>query len=212
MNKNYIFIFKISLFSLALVTIFTNCMPSGFVTINELSLDQTNPSLLEENPAGGNRPIITLNLMSANQLFQSLLNLNELSDDTNAIRNEFNIRRSAFTDVGKQSGMNAPYLLSLTSLSGAVCHESITQKKGIFKDIDLSQRIAELSDDSYLSFTNRLFRQVTLRDMDKEEEDLFRNFKNDFLATGQTDSSAQHRQLWVSTCSAVMSHLKTITY
>lgn len=208
MNKNNLYVVKFSLITMALISIFTNCMPSGFVTIQDQSPEETTPALLVNNPTTP----VTLNLMSANQLFQSLLNLNELSDDNNTIRNEFNVRRSAFTDIGSHTGINAPYLLSLTSLSGAICHESITQRKGIFQQLDLTTPIAQLTDATYLANANQLFSRVTSREMDQEERNLFLTFKNEFLTSGQTDDAAQHRQLWVSTCSAIMSHLKTITY
>lgn len=208
MNKQIIYFIFFGVGSLLFTSLFTNCMPSGFIT-SELSSDEAAPALLD-TPLQA--PLITLNLMSANQILQSLLNLNDLATDTNPIRTEFNLRRSAFSDEGSQNGINAPYLLSITSLAGTVCSQSITDKKGIFSDLNLSLTIAQLTDQLYIEKTKQLFLLVTQKEMDSEEENLFIDFKNSFLAEGQADSAAQHRQLWVSTCSAIMSHLKTFTY
>lgn len=196
------------------ITIFQNCAPQGF-SVDTASM---GPGPLMD---GGDTqdPIVPkpsyprFNLMSANQVYQSYLNLTGVLESDN-IRAEFQRRKSSFSDQGSLLSINSPYAFAQLSIAGEVCSELVTREAGqnsaqrrFFSGVDFTRPIANLDNVSYRSVLQNLS-QNFLKSSPSEE---FLNSMLEFKVTftqGSTDSSTQLRLLLTATCAILLGNIE----
>ncbi|MCS6838385.1 MAG: hypothetical protein NZ480_06015 [Bdellovibrionaceae bacterium] len=206
----------LTLFALfTLIFWYQNCSQPGFyLDLNQKSLagffGLSDP--LNEKPSYPH-----FNLMSANQVYQSFLNLAEVPNESIDIRNEFNLRRSSFSDQGDVYSINAPYLLASTSLAGTVCRDLVNREaqnvadgRRYFVGVNFTTGVGALSDTVYLDVANRLAESFWKMSLSNDQRASLIEFKSTFLE-GVTDSNVQTVNLLTATCAAILGSFNVST-
>jgi len=197
---------------------FQNCAQPGFY-ISESSVNLESQSSVEEPTSIPTQVKIQypqFNLMSGNQVYQTFLTLTGQVGETSNQRDEFNQRKSSFSDQGEVQAINAPYLLAATSLAGTSCNElvqkernQLDQERSIFKGINFTLGVSQISDQVYLEIANRLALGFWNMNLDQSEREALIQFKNAFTQ-GLPDNATETDKLLVSTCSAILSNIRVL--
>lgn len=215
--KVYTFVIIFFVMPIALIQ-FQNCAQPGFMITESMlhvesqsSLDESTPDLTQikiQYPQ--------FNLMSGNQVYQTFLTLTGQVQETQNQREEFNQRKASFSDQGEVQAINAPYLLAAASLAGTSCNELVqregnqsAQERSIFKGINFSMGVSQISDQVYLESANRLALGFWNMNLDQGEREALVQFKNNFTV-GSQDNATETNKLLVSTCSAILSNIRVL--
>lgn len=182
-----------SVFGLVLVySFFQNCAQTGF------ELSSLNLSLFSEpSPSAHYGPF---NLMSANQIQVSFIQIMGLSSPSNDQINEFNRRRSLFTDLSTPQSINGPYLLSSLSLAGSVCQQAWNDpdRRGQF----FSNSVPQFPE--YWDHVKRLYEKLVKEPIPENLKASFETFYAEFPPNNP-------QALWVATCAVILGSFKNTT-
>ncbi|MBY0383883.1 hypothetical protein K2X05_01880 [bacterium] len=161
-------------------------------------------------------------LLNAEQALSSMLNVTEQPQANTAVRNEFTIRNSAFSVNSYLSSMNAPMLLSATSLAGEVCNSLIARERPLaanqrlfFQSVDFNGGPAQITGTQYASVVSVFSQKVWGRTIASEESDFFNQYYTDFMATlttAERTQAAKTSAFYLSVCSAVLSSFDSLTF
>jgi hypothetical protein len=215
MNKNKRLIIQftilISLGSVLSVVGF-NCSPSKMYSLGSSSNDSSSVSKSEDLPYA---------LLNADQALSSMLNVTGQSVSSAAVRNEFNIRNSAFAVNSYLSSMNAPMLLSATSLAGEVCNSLVTTERAagatraFFTGVNFATGPSTITVGSYEAVLDKFSQKVWARDLSDTETKLFSDYRTEYLATltpAEQTQAAKTTAFYMSVCSAFLSSFDALIF
>lgn len=189
-------------------------------TTNPPPPSTSSPSMVIVDPANqpNKKPVLAVSLMSANQYYQSLLNLTGLTTESDALRTEWNLRRTTFSDQGDILAVNPPTFFAMLSLSGQICQDFVASRnslgeatRALFAGVSFDQPLSRLNDQQYTQFVQRIWSRLLPSSPAPTPEILqeFVNFKRNFARNAQ-DSPELTRNLIISTCAALLGSLDTI--
>lgn len=215
MNKNkrlmIQFAILISLGSVLSVVGF-NCSPSKMYSLGSSSNESSSVSKSEDLPYA---------LLNADQALSSMLNVTGQSVSSTAVRNEFNIRNSAFAVNSYLSSMNAPMLLSATSLAGEVCNSLVTTERAtgatrsFFTGVNFATGPSTITVASYEAVLDKFSQKVWARDLSDSETKLFSDYRTDYLATltpAEQTQAVKTTAFYMSVCSAFLSSFDALIF
>ncbi len=163
-----------------------------------------------------------LALLNADQALSTMLRLTGQSAPNNAVLNEYNIRNSSFSVRSELTMMNAPLLLSATSLAGEVCNSLIAKERGLasesrlfFQGINFSTGVDKINNTIFMTTIDRFAEKLWGRPLTDSESALFADFFATFvmdLTDAQRTQAAQTQALALSACSATLSSFETLTF
>jgi hypothetical protein len=189
-----------------------NCSVSKMYSVGSASNDSLSLSKTEDLPYA---------LLNAEQALSSMLNVTGQATPSNGVRNEFNIRNSAFSVNSFLSSMNAPMLLSATSLAGEVCNSLVTTERApaavrsFFVGVNFNSGPAQFTPDSYQAVLQQFSQKVWARPLEKEEGDAFVTYYNEYLAgltTAERTQTAKTSAFYMSVCSAFLSSFDSLIF
>lgn len=161
-------------------------------------------------------------LLNAEQALSSMLNVTEQPQASTGVRNEFNIRNSAFSVNSYLSSMNAPMLLSATSLAGEVCNSLIARERPLaanqrlfFQSVNFNAGPAQITAADYASVVSVFSQKVWGRAIASEEADFFNQYYTDFMATlttAERTQTAKTSAFYLSVCAATLSSFDSLTF
>jgi hypothetical protein len=161
-------------------------------------------------------------LLNAEQALSSMLNVTEQPQANTAVRNEFNIRNSAFSVNSYLASMNAPMLLSATSLAGEVCNSLIARERPLagpqrlfFEGVNFAAGPAQINGPDYASVVQVFSQKVWGRSLASEEAEFFNQYYTDFMATlttAERTQAAKTSAFYLSVCAAVLSSFDSLTF
>lgn len=215
MNKNkrlmIQFSILISLGSVLSVVGF-NCSPSKMYSLGSSSNESSSVSKSEDLPYA---------LLNADQALSSMLNVTGQSVSSTAVRNEFNIRNSAFAVNSYLSSMNAPMLLSATSLAGEVCNSLVTAERAtgatrsFFTGVNFTTGPSTITVGSYDAVLDKFAQKVWARDLSDNEAKLFTEYRTEYLATltpAEQTQAVKTTAFYMSVCSAFLSSFDALIF
>ncbi|MCS6838128.1 MAG: hypothetical protein NZ480_04710 [Bdellovibrionaceae bacterium] len=193
---------------------YQNCAQPSFQLINNDYYSMNHTLTPEDTSFHQELPRVQLQLMSANQVFQSKLALTNLTPSPDLL-GEFNIRASSFSDQGNIHSINSPYLLSNLSLSATFCQvlydrEVRTNTYNFFFRANNNRTINQLTNQEYLNFAGRLSSAFRYQSLTPAEQELLLTYKREFLDPNMPDSARQHDLLIISTCALLLGGLQTV--
>jgi hypothetical protein len=189
-----------------------NCSPSKMYSLGSASNESSSVSKSEDLPYA---------LLNADQALSSMLNVTGQSTTSTAVRNEFNIRNSAFAVNSYLSSINAPMLLSATSLAGEVCNNLVTMERtagatrSFFTGVNFAAGPSTITTGSYEAVLGNFARKVYARELLDNELSLFSTYRTDYLATltpAEQGQAAKTSALYMSVCSAFLSSFDALIF
>lgn len=205
-----------------------NCAPPSFNVANQSDkLVLNSNSLVPFDDVGmgtlDTKTMLPYALQTADQVFNSFINLTEQPNFSNAIRDEYGIREGAMSVTPDLKFVNAPMLIAITSLAGEVCNGLLARETAIsdmsqrkyFSLVNFGQPVANFTEANYVSTVTQLANSFWGRAPSSEEIQLFTGFRTDFIAAiapAQVTQTAQTRALAMSTCSAMLGSFDVFTY
>ncbi len=189
-----------------------NCSPSKMYSLGSSSSESSSVSKSEDLPYA---------LLNADQALSSMLNVTGQSVSSTAVRNEFNIRNSAFAVNSYLSSMNAPMLLSATSLAGEVCNSLVTSERtagatrSFFTGVNFNTGPSTITVGSYEAVLARFSQKVWARDLSENEAKLFVDYRTEYLATltsAEQGQTAKTSAFYMSVCSAFLSSFDALIF
>lgn len=165
------------------------------------------------------KPQSPIVLMTSEQTFQSMLNVTgQTNAATGTQRAEFDSRTGSLSATDNLANMNSPLLLASTSLAGEVCNGLIAKEtpmangsRAVFGSVNFSANIATNGLAAYNSAVQAMALKFWGRNINGEELTALQSYYNEFV-TGITDSTAQNRALYLSTCAAMLSSFDSLVY
>jgi hypothetical protein len=161
-------------------------------------------------------------LLNAEQALASMINVTGLGTSTTNINNEYNIRSSSFAEVSNLSKINAPMLLSATSLAGEVCNALIakerplaTNARAYFQSVNFAAGPAQIDNASFDNTVLRLTQKFWGRAPSSEEAQMLVDFRNEHIAAltaAERAAVAQTATFYLSLCSSVLSSFDSLTF
>lgn len=161
-------------------------------------------------------------LLNGEQALSSMLNVTEQTQVSNGVRNEYNVRNSAFSVNSYLSSMNAPMLLSATSLAGEVCNSLVARERGLavdqrlfFNSVNFTVGPSQIQSADYENTVSVFANKVWGRNPSSAERDLFNDYYSDFLlnlSAAEKTQNAKTAALYMSVCAAVLSSFDALTY
>lgn len=162
-------------------------------------------------------------LLTAEQVFYSMINVTEQPNFSNAIRDEYTIRSGSLSVDSDLKTVNGPMLLAITSLAGEVCNGLVAREQAItdvnqrkyFGSVNFGQAIANLSTNGYTDVVTKMSNSFLGRAPSSAELEIFNGFRTDFQAAipaANIGQAAQTRALVLSTCSALLSSMDVFSY
>lgn len=203
--------FSVTIVSLVTVLLMVtqNCAQPSFMISEGGQLDLSSSQANVDNPH--------FNLMSSNQIHQTFLSLTGQDIDSNVVRDEFNRRRTSFSDQGEVKAINSPYLLSLTSLAGVSCNSILVKERALaenakrfYKGINLNGMSALISDKAFLDSANEFSQTFWRENLSESETSELLDFKKQFLGDVQ-DSVAQTGHLLNGLCSVMLANIRVVS-
>ncbi len=161
-------------------------------------------------------------LLNAEQALSSMLNVTEQPQASTGVRNEFNVRNSAFSVNSYLSSMNAPMLLSATSLAGEVCNSLIARERALaanqrlfFGAVNFAAGPSQIQTNDYKQTVELFAKKVWGRQLASEEYDYFTEYLSEYLLTltpAERGQAAKTTAFYISVCSAALSSFDSLTY
>jgi hypothetical protein len=162
---------------------------------------------------------VDLNLMSANQVLESLMAATQTPELSGEQRSEYNLRRGSFSDLGNPDSINAPYFFSLTSLSGPFCEGLVNRERALqdgdrryFSGVNFTRNPRELSDERFLQIAEQFSTENWRRTLSEDERLALQEFKSSFLEGISNPASEQTRTLMISLCVAMLANVNLVVY
>lgn len=190
-----------------------NCSMSKMHSIGSSSNESISNSKAENLPYA---------LLNAEQALSSMLNVTEQPQASTAVRNEFNIRNSAFSVNSYLASMNAPMLLSATSLAGEVCNSLIARERPLagpqrlfFQNVNFAAGPTQITAADYASVVGVFSQKVWGRAIASEEAAFFNQYYTDFMATlttAEQTQAAKTAAFYLSVCAAALSSFDSLTF
>jgi hypothetical protein len=145
-----------------------------------------------------------------------------LGTATAGINTEYGIRNTSFAVTSELSKINAPLLLSATSLAGEVCNALITKERPLaantrsyFQSVNFGAGPAQITDATFDSTLLQLTQKFWGRSPSSEEAQIFADFRNQHItaltATERT-ATAQTGIFYLSLCTSVLSSFDSLTF
>lgn len=201
-----------------------NCAPPSFQVMDQSSLSVSNTG--DIIPSGGGvdlKPTLPQALLTAEQVYQSMLNLTEQTTTITGNQvGEFTRREGAFSESSEVNLVNSPMLIAMTSFAGEVCNGLVAREQGqtaamrkYFQSVNFTGPIANLTADNYSDVVTRMANGFWGRAPSSDELTLFNTFRSDFTAAipaAQIAQNAQTRALVLSTCTAMLGSFDVFTY
>ena len=202
----------LSLVGSVLAVLGFNCSQSKMYSVGSVSNESNAVSKAEDLPYA---------LLNAEQALSSMLNVTGQSVPSTGIRNEFNIRNSAFAVNSFLSSMNAPMLLSATSLAGEVCNGLITTERAtgatraFFNGVNFTAGPSAITPASYQNVLNQFSQKVWSRALDEKEIELLTQFRTEYIATltaAEQSQAARTSAFYIGVCSAFLSSFDSLIF
>jgi len=206
-----------------------NCAPPSFQVADDgsASLVLSSNGIVPVDDVGTStletKTDLPFALLTAEQVFFSMLNVTDQQNFSNAIRDEYAIRSGSFSVIPDLKTVNGPMLLAITSLSGEVCNGLVAREQAIadvsqrkfFGSVNFAQAIANLNAAGYTDVVTKLSNSFLGRAPSSAELTIFNSFRTDFTAAipaANIGQAAQTRALVLSTCSALLSSFEVFSY
>lgn len=206
-----------------------NCAPPSFQTADDgggslvLSSNVIVPVDDVGTPTLEVKTDLPYALLTAEQVFYSMLNVTDQQNFSNAIRDEYAIRSGSLSVISDLKTVNGPMLLAITSLSGEVCNGLVAREQAItdvaqrkfFSSVNFGQAIANLSAAGYTDAVTKMSNSFLGRAPSSAELAMFNSFRTDFQAAipaANVGQAAQTRALILGTCSALLSSFEVFSY
>lgn len=190
-----------------------NCAASKMVALGTSSSESSSLAKAEDLPYA---------LLNAEQALSSMLNVTGQTQPSQAVRNEFTLRNSSFSVDSYLSSMNAPMLLSATSLAGEVCNSLLTQERALaanarvfFNDVNFGAGPSQIQGAQFASTLDRFSKKVWGRGLASDEADMFNGFYAEYMASltpAETGQGAKTSAFYLAVCSAMLSSFESITF
>ncbi len=215
MIKNKKLILQLSILTLAgcvLAVTGFNCSVSKMYSMGSSSNESTSVTKSEDLPYA---------LLNADQTLSSMLNVTGQSVPSTGVRNEFNIRNSAFAVNSFLSSINAPMLLSATSLAGEVCNSLVTVERtagatrAFFNEVNFGAGPSAITAPSYQTILNRFSQKIWARSLAEDEVKLFEVYQAEYLSgltTAERTQAAKTSAFYMSVCSAFLSSFDALIF
>lgn len=206
-----------------------NCAPPSFQVADDGgSLVLSSNGIVPVDEVGGSPVLepktdLPYALLTAEQVFYSMLNVTDQPNFSNTIRDEYNIRSGSLSVLSDLKTVNGPMLLAITSLAGEVCNGLVAREQAIadvsqrkfFGSVNFAQAIANLNATGYTDVVTKLSNSFLGRAPSSAELTMFNGYRTDFQAAipaANIGQAAQTRALVLSTCSALLSSLDVFSY
>ncbi len=195
-------------------TMHFNCAPSLF----EAADNSTGPANTQSVDLFSSQKTSPWVLQNTFQVFSSFANVtgqNLLISNTQL--QEYDARTGALSQTDKLSDVNAPLQLAATSLAGEFCSGLIARESAggatrkYFNGVNFGGTLAQNNATSFASSISAMAQGFWGRAIKPEEESILNAYYTDFVGTAGT-AAAQTRNLYLSTCSAMLASFDTLTY
>ncbi len=157
-------------------------------------------------------------LQNTFQVFSSFANVTGQNlQISNTQLQEYDARTGALSQTDKLSDVNAPLQLAATSLAGEFCSGLITREtaagatRKYFNGVNFGAGLAQNNATSFGGSIAAMAQGFWGRSIKPEEETILNAYYTDFVATAGT-AAAQTRNLYLSTCAAMLASFDTLTY
>ena len=212
-NKRLILQFSIFIITGSLLSVvMLNCSPSKMYSLGSSSNESNSVSKSEDLPYA---------LLNADQALSSMLNVTGQRVSSVGVRNEFNIRNSAFAVNSYLSSINAPMLLSATSLAGEVCNSLVIAERAagatrsFFTGVNFNAAPSTISVGSYGAVLDKFSQKVWARELNDKETKLFSDYHKDYLVSltpAEQGQAAKTSAFYMSVCSAFLSSFDALIF
>lgn len=200
----------VAMFGLA--TLSFNCAPSLFQTMDYSYLASGK---VDDEFSTKLSPWV---LQNTGQVLETMASVTGFSQNISGNqRAEYDARTGSLSQTDKVSDINAPLQMGSTSLAGEFCNGVIARESAngaarkFFVGVNFGAGIATNSAASYQASIDVMAQSFWGRDLTDEEALILTDYYNDFVATAGT-AAAQTRNLYLSTCSAMLASFDALTY
>jgi hypothetical protein len=202
----------LSLVGVVLAVTGFNCSPSKMYSMGSSSNESSSVSKSEDLPYA---------LLNADQALSSMLNVTGQAMPSTGVRNEFNIRNAAFAVNSYLSSINAPMLLSATSLAGEVCNSLVNSERAagatraFFKGVNFTAGPNQITDATFQNVLNLFSQKVWARALTEEEASLFSQYRGDYvtaLPAPERSQATKTTAFYMSICSAFLSSFDALIF
>lgn len=197
-----------------LSTLSFNCAPSLFESADYSYLNNSSTSLDVFGDVK-NSPTV---LQNTGQVLETMASLTGQSMAiSNNQRSEYDARTGALSQTDKLSDISAPLQLGATSLAGEFCNGLITQESAggatrkFFNGVNFGANLGSNNAAAYNSSIDAMARGFWGRGLSAEEQQILGAYYNDFVANAGT-ANAQTKNLYLSTCAAMLASFDAMTY
>jgi hypothetical protein len=202
-----------------LSTLTFNCAPSMFQSSRFMSLSSSSSSTgIFDAPKTS--PYV---LMTSKQTYQTMLNVTgQAQAATNTQNQEYNARSGSLSDNSNLTSLTAPMQMAMTSLAGEVCNGLVSKEialdpasRHFFTQVDFKSAPAQNTSAAFEAAVGVMAQSFWNRAPTAGESALFGQFYADFIGglTGNNAKSAtQTKNLYLATCTAMLSSFDTYTY
>ncbi|QDK45131.1 hypothetical protein DOM22_08160 [Bdellovibrio sp. ZAP7] len=222
MNKKYTkFLFYV-LPSMFFVTVsFNNCGRYGEMQ-GASDLSSTSSSGTATESTDSEALGMPYALLSAEQTFESMLRVANVSTVSAALSTEYANRYGALAAGNDLTMANGPLMLSATSLGGEVCNSVLATEKAeaagsrdFFNSINFAAGVSSMTDAQFNASVRGMARSYWGRNETAEELALLQTFKSEFiaaLAANARTQAASTSNLMLATCAAMISSFDALSY
>ncbi len=216
--KKSIRVVAVSGFMLSLATLMFNCGGKQFRSAGN---DETSSASVT-TPGAFDKPSSPYAQMTAEQQFNSMLNVTGQAAPSGTMKAEYILRQGSLADNDNLAGVTAPLLMASTSLAGEVCNGLLSKEKAMaaasrtfFQQVDFNQTIAANSAAGYSASAEALAQALYGRSLSAEEQAILVGFYTEFnadLTAAQAAQPAQTGALYLSLCSGMLASYDSMTY
>lgn len=200
---------------LGLGTMHFNCAPSLFEAANHSGGSSNSGASVDLFADQKTSPWV---LQNTYQVFSSFAHLTgQYLQVSNAQLQEYDARTGALSQTDKISDINAPLQLAATSLAGEFCSGLIARESAggatreYFNGVNFGANLANNNATSFANAIAAMAQGFWGRDIKSEEQAILNAYYSDFVATAG-NANAQTRNLYLSTCAAMLASFDTLTY
>lgn len=200
-----------------LATLSFNCAPSLFqgADYNYLNRGSAGGDVVDPFSGPKTSPWV---LQNTGQVLESMANLTGQSMAiTTQQRAEYDARTGALSQSDKLTDINAPLQLAATSLAGEFCNGLITKESAAnavrkyFNGVNFAGALSANNQQVYQSSISAMASGFWGRSLTADESQALNAYYQDFVATAGTQV-AQTKNLYLSTCSAMLASFDAITF
>ena len=205
-------------FMVSLATLMFNCGGRQFKSAG----NHETSSASITTPGAFDKPSSPYAQMTAEQQFNSMLNVTGQSAASGTLKAEYVLRQGSLADNDNLAGVTAPLLMASTSLAGEVCNGLLVKEKAMaaasrtfFQQIDFTKTIAANSGTAYSASAEALAQALYGRSLTTDELAILVAFYTEFnagLTAAQAAQPAQTGVLYLSLCSGMLGSYDSMTY